>query len=437
MKKRLLLLVLVLPLLFSIFNTTLPSIDISSKWSTNQALATELATPAKIELTPEEKDLSVRDAIGENGVVTSASPIASKVGLEILRKGGNAIDAAVATAFTLGLVEPFASGLGGGGFMLIHLAETGEDVFVDFAVTAPGAAKPNMFIGSKASISRTGTSVLVPGEVDGLLTALENYGTMSRKDVLEPVIRLAEEGFEVPPFLSQVLMDAYEELSKDAETAKLFINDILPYLEGDIFVNKDYANTLKRIMKEGRDGFYKGPVAQAIVDAVRKDGGVMTLKDLEDYETKIRKPVRGNYRGYDIVSSPPGSSGGTVVIEALHIAENFDIKSLGVNTVDSLHLWSEIFRLIQGDRLDYVVDSDFVKVPLEGLTSKEYAKQRMKLIDLEKRSPNRKGGNPWPYESPSTTHISVMDKYGNVVSMTQTIGTYFGSYVAPEGLGFC
>lgn len=383
-----------------------------------------------------------RDAKGENGVVSSAKPEASQVGIEIMKKGGNAIDAAVATAFALGVVEPNASGIGGGGFLLIRFAETGEEVFLDFRDIAPLAATPDMYeldedgkpVGDAATLG--GKAVAVPGEVAGLLMALEKYGTLSREEVMQPAIDLAENGFEVTENFADMIVDNYEKLMSNDATAEIYLKDGLPYEEGDIFVNKDLAKTLKKIAKEGKDGFYKGEIAQAVVDEVQRTGGIITLEDLEQYEVKVRKPVKGTYRDeYEIISAPPSSSGGTHVIQLLNIMENFDVKSIGLNTTESLHAWSEAAKLIFADRSEYMADTDFVDVPIEGLLSKEYAKELFDRIDMDKASHDVEPGNPTEYESGSTTHISVMDKEGNMVSITKTINHFFGSGVTVPGTG--
>ncbi len=389
-----------------------------------------------------EKSIDLnRDAIGENGVVSAAKPEASEVGVEILKKGGNAIDAAVATAFAIGVVEPNASGLGGGGFMLIRYADTGEEVFLDFREVAPKNATPDMYeldengrpINEASTLG--GKSVAVPGEIAGLLMALEKYGTMTREEVLQPAIDLAENGFVVSKNFSRIMGENIGRINSFEATKEIYLKNGLPYEEGDIFTNKDLANTLKKIAKEGKDAFYKGEIAKAIVDEVQRTGGIMTLEDLENYEVKVRKPVKGTYRGYEIVSVPPSSSGGTHLVQLLNILENFNLRDLGHNTTDSIHVWSEAIKLMFADRDKYMADTDFVDVPLTGLISKDYAKELYKKIDMNKSAQDVKAGNPYKYESGSTTHFSVMDKEGNMVAVTQTINYYFGSGVTVPGTG--
>jgi len=386
-------------------------------------------------------NLYSRDTKGLNGVVAAAKPEASQVGVEILKKGGNAVDAAVAVGFALGVLEPNASGLGGGGFMLIRMADTGKTVVIDFREVAPSKAKPDMFktdengrqIGNESIVG--GKASGVPGEVAGLLTALEQFGTMSREEVLQPAIEWAEKGIPVTVNLAQIILDNYDKISQFPATAEIFLKDGLPYEVGDVIVQKDLANTLRAIAKDGKDAFYKGPIAEKIVNEIQKQGGIITLDDLKNYKPEIREPVTGTYRGYTIISTPPASSGGTHVIQLLNIMENFDLKKMGDNTTETLHAWAEAMKLMFADRAKYMGDTAFVKVPLKGLTSKEYAKELFNKIDMEKAATGVEAGDPWKYESGSTTSYSVMDKYGNMVAVTKSINYFFGSGVVIPGTG--
>ena len=387
------------------------------------------------------KNIYTRDADAVNGVVAAAKPEASQVGIEILKQGGNAVDAAVATAFAIGVLEPNASGLGGGGFMLIKPAHS-DGVVVDFREKAPGKATPDMFKvnenGKPINMMETkvgGKSVAVPGEVSGLLTALKKYGTMSRREVMQPSINLARNGIVVTKGLSTLMVNEMNVLSTTPATEKIYLNDGLPYDEGEILKNPDLAKTLEKIADKGAVAFYRGEISEAIANSVQEAGGILTTQDLKDYFVKIRKPVEGTYRGYKIISAPPASSGGTHVIELLNMMENFDLKSMGYNTADYWHAWSEAMRQMFADRAEYMGDTDFVKVPINGLTSKEYAKGLVQKFDLSKPSTDIKSGEPWKYESESTTHISVMDKEGNMVTITQTINHFFGSGVVVPGTG--
>ncbi len=384
-----------------------------------------------------------RAAAGPNGVVAAAKPEASQVGIEILKKGGNAVDAAIATGFALGVLEPNASGVGGGGFMIIKMKDMKEPVVIDFREMAPARSTPTMYLGPDGKVIPNSTiegglAVGVPGEVKGLLYALEHYGSgkLSRAEIIMPAIEWALKGIPVTVNLESIIKDNYAKLVKYENGAKIYLKDGLPYEVGDKIYNPDLARTLAKIAVEGADAIYKGEIAQAIVDEVQKRGGIITLEDLARYEVKIRKPVKGTYRGYGIYSVPPASSGGTHLIEILNILENFDMKKVGFQTTQAAHLWSEILKLTFSDRAKYMADTDFVKVPLEGLTSKDYAKAQAARIDMSKPMSGQQAGDPSKYESGSTTHFSVMDKEGNMVAVTKTINYFFGSGVVIPGWGF-
>lgn len=383
-----------------------------------------------------------RDVKGENGVVASAKPEASDVGVEIMKQGGNAIDAAIGTAFALGVVEPNASGLGGGGFMMIRFAETGEEVFLDFREIAPGSATETLYElddeGEVLNEEKTvgGKAAGIPGEVAGLLMALDKYGTMSREEVMKPAIDMAEEGFLVTDNFASIIADNFEKIDKFDATKEIYLDKGLPYDDGDTIKNQDLADTLKIIAEKGEDGFYKGEVAEDIVKISEETGGIFTMEDLANYEVKVREPVKGTYKDHEIISAPPSSSGGTHVIQLLNILENYDLKEAGHNTEESLHLWSEASKLVFADRGEYMADTDFVDVPLAGLASKEYAKELTEKIDLEKSAEDVEFSDPSKYESGSTTHLSVMDKEGNMIAITKTINYFFGSGVGVPGRGF-
>ena len=383
-----------------------------------------------------------RGATGKVGVVSTSKVEASRIGAEILRKGGNAIDAAVAAGFALGVVEPNSSGLGGGGFMLIRIAKTGETVFIDFRERAPQKSSPEMWtVGADGKVVGNqklegGKAAAVPGEVAGLLYALENYGTMSREQVIRPAANLAKNGFYVTPTLSNDMKSQFDKLEKYPESAKVFLNqEGLPYEVDDLFTNPDMAKTLDIIIKNGKDGFYKGEVAEAIVKTLNKYDGLYTMEDLANYKPLVRQPVKGTYHGYEIISSPSPSSGGAIVIEILNILENFDIGSLKVNSPEYLHLFSEAYKLAYADRAKYMGDSDYTPVPMKGFVSKKYAKEIAKDIDL-KVSHDSKAHDPWLYESEDTTHYSIADKEGNMVAITKTVNGLFGNSVVVDGYGF-
>lgn len=383
-----------------------------------------------------------RGGIGKVGVVSTGKFEASKIGREILRKGGNAIDAAVASGFALSVCEPNSSGLGGGGFMMIRIAKTGETIFIDFRERAPKNATPEMWktdkdgkvIGNKKV--EGGKAAGIPGEVAGLLYALEKYGTMSREEVMRPAVNLARNGFIVTPTLSADMKNQFDMMEKYPETGKVFLTeDGFPYEVGDKFVNEDMAKTLEIIIEKGRDGFYKGEVAEAIVNSLNKYDGLFTLEDLANYQPIIRKPVSGTYRGYEIISSPSPSSGGAIVIEILNILENFNVGELDVNSPEYLHLFSEAYKLAYADRAKYMGDSDYIPVPMKGFTSKAYAKEIAKYIDMNKAKPSI-AHDPWQYESEDTTHYSIADSEGNMVAITKTVNGLFGNSVVADGYGF-
>lgn len=381
-----------------------------------------------------------RDATATQAMASASKYEVSQVGAEIMEKGGNAVDAAVAMGFALGVCEPFTSGLGGGGLCTIHTAD-GQDYFIDFREVAPAAATLDLYLDaegkSNGSTVTGGLASGVPGEVAGLLYLLENYGTMTREEVISPAIRIATEGFTVSRYCANAIADAYDKAVQFPEMQSVYWDENgLPYEEGDVITNPGLAKALQKIVDEGRDGFYKGEVAEALVQTIQKYGGVMTLEDLANYEVQVHEPVTSTYRGYKIISSPPPSSGGTHLIEILNILENFDVGSLEVNSPEYIHLFAEAFKLSYADRAQYMADTNFVPdVPLTGLTSKEYAKERAALIDLD-QAQEFYCGDPTLYEHTDATHYSVADVDGNCVAITKTINYYFGSGVMVGDYGF-
>ncbi len=377
---------------------------------------------------------TTRDANGENGVVSSANYYSSQVGIDIIEKGGNAVDAAVGVAFALGVVELYNSGIGGGGFMTIRFAETGETLFLDFRETTPMAATPSIWPqenGEYVSPWLGGAPVAVPGEVKGLLYALEEYGTMSREEVMEGAIKLAEEGFPIGPDFKSITGGYFDRYAYQEEGKEVFYKDGLPYEVGDIYKNPKLAETLKLIRDEGEAVFYEGVLAEEIVAAAQADGGLLSMEDMANYEVTVREPVSGTYRGYEIISSPPPSSGGTTLIEILNVLENYDVASMEVNSTEYIHLFSEAFKLGFADSAEYMADTDFVEVPLDELTSKEYAAERSALIDLTAAQDFNPGDTDM--SKGGTTQFSIMDKEGNVVSGTKTINSPSGVMVPDRG----
>ena len=381
--------------------------------------------------------------IGTGGMVVSQRKVASEVGAKILREGGNAVDAAVATALALAVVLPRAGNLGGGGFMLIYSEELKKTVAIDYREMAPLQASRDMFLDSDGNYDKKKAqfsllSAGVPGTVAGLHYALKKYGTLSWEAVIDPAITLAEDGFVVPHDLSSVLSNYRNRLTANAATAKSYYKrNKVPYGAGEIIKLPDLAWSLKELKKQGPAAFYKGKIAEKIVAEMERNGGLITSEDLANYKVKERAPVKGTYKGYEIVSMPPSSSGGVHLIQMLNMLEPFSLKEMGFGSAQSIHLMSEVMKRAYADRSRYLGDTDFVSVPLIGLTNKEYAKALLKEISLTEvtSSEDISNGNPLPYESPDTTHFSVMDGKGNVVSNTYTLNFSYGSGIVIPGTG--
>ncbi|MFH1851781.1 MAG: gamma-glutamyltransferase family protein [Candidatus Neomarinimicrobiota bacterium] len=439
-------------------------------------------------------------ARGRNGMVATAHPLATATGLEMLQNGGNAIDAAVAAAFTIGVVEPDGSGLGGGGGMVIYLSDQQTAIYINYYhCTSENIDK--IEYDSKTD-RHTVKSILVPGTVAGLVAALENYGTLPLKQVLQPAIKYAADGFPIDGTLAGILLDNVEIVAKDSVTAGIFLDDGFPLMEGDLLVQNDLARTLRIIAEQGRKGFYEGEVAQTFVDRIGGAGGALTLNDLKNFAPIISEPVEGNYRGFKIISAAAPHSGITL-IESLNILENYDLAAMGhfSGSGKTLHVMAETFRRTYADRFAFVEDPGFSNVPAAALLSKQYAFTRFSDINIEKAQPekyrattagdarsfgirerpgllkklfrfrkievpedeinstylqfyNRSAGwqvqpdnrqfafiEPPGYHNYEefdghTTHLSVIDKDGNMVSLTQTLGTFFGSSITVSGVLF-
>ena len=377
----------------------------------------------------------------KNGMVAAAHPLASQVGVEILKKGGNAVDAAVATAFALGVVEPNASGLGGGGFILVYTARTKAVTAIDYREMAPLKATPDMYkmtpdgkVVDNANVVGH-RAVAIPGTLAGLTLALKQHGTMSLKDVMAPAIRIAEEGYTVSKTLNGMMKDNFDKLSKYPAAAAIYLKGGLPYEVGDKLVLKDLAKSYRLIAEKGPDVFYKGEIADAI-EKEMQGKGLITKADLAAYKPAVRTPVRGSYRGYEIISMAPPSSGGTHVIEILNILEGYNMTRLGFQTPESLHVMAEAMKRAFADRAKFMADTDFVKVPIAGLISKGYAAELRKGISLDTVGTKIPAGNPLPFVgSGGTSHLSVIDRQGNIVALTQTINYFFGSGVLVPGTG--
>ena len=378
-----------------------------------------------------------------NGMVSAQEQIAAEVGRDILAQGGNAVDAGVAVAFALAVTLPRAGNIGGGGFMLVHDAKTGETHAIDYREMAPAGATRDMFLDAEGNadseLSRySGAASGVPGTVAGMKMVLDQYGSMTWADVIAPAIKLAEEGITVTPDLADSLEAMKERLTKYPSAAKIFYKEGGElYRPGDRFVQADLAKTLKTIAAEGPDGFYKGPVAEAIAKAVTEAGGNLTVEDMAAYKAVAREPVRGTYRGYEVVSMPPPSSGGVHLIQILNTLEGYPIGALGQNSSETLHLMAEAMKLAYADRSEYLGDPDFVDVPVEALMSKEYAADMRDKINANFATPSEqiKPADLAPYESDQTTHYSIIDKDGNAISNTYTINFSYGSGLVAEGTG--
>ncbi len=383
--------------------------------------------------------VSAQDVIAGKGMVASAHPLASAAGLEMLKAGGNAIDAAVATAFALAVLEPNASGLGGGGFMVIMLADSGKVVSIDYRETAPLAAAPAFYYNHKQKfneLTRNGPYAIgTPGVVAGLGMALEKYGQLSFCEVIKPAQRYAREGFEVSEKFSDMIFQAYELIAGNPQTAAIYLKEGLPPATGDSLRNPDLADTFKKIAIGGEDLFYRGQIASKIDAEIRQQNGLISIRDLNDYQPLLKEPVHGTYRQYEILSSAPPAGGGTHLIELLNILEGFDVSNLEHNSADYLHLLAESMKICLADKELNMADPAFYKVAVDKLTDKKYALNLHRYID-----PHVAGFHYTPVkmtvrESESTTHLSVVDQQGNMVALTQSINYWFGSGITVAGTG--
>ncbi|HEX7687063.1 MAG TPA: gamma-glutamyltransferase [Burkholderiaceae bacterium] len=414
-------------------------------------LAAALPTPVLAQLAPNASTGVVRyDLVNEifhpvhtqHGMVASESYLASQVGVDVLRKGGNAVDAAVATAFALAVTLPNAGNLGGGGFMMLHDAKTGKDTAIDFREMAPGRASRNMYLDDKGDVIPdkslfTQAAIGVPGTVAGMMYALEHYGTKKRAELIAPAIALARKGFPVDEQLAVTLDAEQKHLGAWDSSKKIFFKDGRPLRTGEILRNDDLANSMALISRDGARAFYEGPIGKAIVAEAKAHDGLITMADLKNYKVVERVPVRGSYRGYEIVSMPPPSSGGVHIVQILNMLSAFPLKEWGFNSAKTIHAEAEAMKLAYADRSEYLGDPDFVKVPVKGLTSPAYAAELVKKIDPDKATPSAtiKPGKPQPYESDQTTQFTIADAQGNVVSVTYTLNTSFGSGIVATGTG--
>jgi gamma-glutamyltranspeptidase/glutathione hydrolase len=387
---------------------------------------------------------SVAAVPAEHGMVVAQERLAAQIGADILRQGGNAVDAAVATGFALAVTYPRAGNIGGGGFMVIHSAERGQDIAIDYRETAPAAATRDMFLGpdGKPDPAKSRDSALgigVPGTVAGLALALEKFGSgkFTLAEILKPAIVLARDGFVVADDTADTLSDMYRRMSRWQNSAKSFSKaDGRPLREGDTLVQTDLAAALAAIAEQGPRGFYEGPVAEKLAKAVGDAGGIMTADDLKSYQAVLRAPVRGTYRGYDIVSMPLPSSGGTVLLETLNILEGFPLHDMKQGSATSLHLMIEAMKRAYADRARYLGDPAFVDAPTNMLIDKDYAARQRAGIDLMRATPWAEAASAKPIrEGSNTTHYSVVDARGNAVSNTYTLNFPYGVGLVAEGTG--
>ena len=383
---------------------------------------------------------STAPAAAENGMVVTAQHLATRVGVDVLKDGGNAIDAAVAVGYALAVVYPAAGNLGGGGFMTIQLAD-GRKTFLDFREKAPLAASADMYLDKDGNVvkglsTKGHLAVAVPGTVHGLEQALAKYGTMKRSTLIAPAIRYAQDGFMLDQGDVDMFITATADFKADPASGAIFLNQGEPFSPGQKLVQKDLAATLRLIGDKGADGFYKGPVGAAIAASSQAGKGLITQADLDQYKTRELAPVECDYRGYHVVSAPPPSSGGVIVCEILNVLEGYPLKEWGFRSAQSVHVQIEAMRHAYMDRNSYLGDPDFVRNPLDRLLDKGYAGQIRAAIDPTKAGVSKdiKPGVP-PHEGSNTTHYSIVDKFGNAVAVTYTLNDWFGARVTVRGTG--
>ncbi len=377
----------------------------------------------------------------DHGMVVTSQHLATDVGVEILKQGGNAVDAAVAVGYALAVTNPCCGNIGGGGFATLHMAD-GKDVFLNFREKAPGASSEKMYLNAAGDVvpdlSLKGyLAVGVPGSVLGLDTLLEKYGTMKREVVMAPAIKLAEEGFVLNDGDVAIMNTSAKAFAEQPNVAATFLHDGKPWMAGEVFIQKNLANTLKQISTGGADAFYKGSIADALVDASSKNGGILTKKDLADYTVSEEAPIHCNYRGFDLISAPPPSSGGAAICEILNILKGYPMGDLGFHSAAGVHYMIEAMRHTFVDRNFQLGDPDFVKNPLDKLLPEFYANDIRAKIDAAKATPSKEvQPGTAPHEGTQTTHYSIVDAKGDAVSVTYTINALFGAKVIAGDTGF-
>lgn len=380
--------------------------------------------------------------IAKNGMVASEQELATQIGVDILKAGGNAVDAAVAVGFALAVALPNAGNIGGGGFMMVHDAKSGKDIALDFREVAPRGASRNMYLdaGGKVIDGKslyTHYAVGVPGTVAGMTHALSRWGSMPLARVMAPAIALADKGYPVSVTLAKTLDQEKKNMGRWPATQAVFWRNGAPLQTGQRLVQKDLAQSLRLISQQGAKAFYQGAIAQKIAAEMAPHANALSLQDLRDYKVAEREPVRGSYRGYQIVTMPPPSSGGAHLIQILNMMERWPMNQWGADSAQSVHYMTEAMKLAYADRSEYLGDPDFVKIPLKGLISKSYASELAASIKPQQARPGKdiRPGRPQPYESDQTTHYSVVDKAGNAVAVTYTLNTNFGSGIVAKGTG--
>ena len=377
-----------------------------------------------------------------NGMVAAEQGLATQIGVDILKAGGNAVDAAVAVGFALAVALPNSGNIGGGGFMMVHDAQSGRNIALDFREVAPRGASRNMYLDGKGNVIdgkslRTHHAVGVPGTVAGMTHALSRWGSMPLSRVMAPAIALAESGYPVSATLAKMLEQERKNMGKWPATQAIFWQNGAPLKTGDRLVQKDLAQSMRLISQQGAKAFYQGAIAQKIAAEMAPHANAITLQDLRDYKVVEREPISGSYRGYQVVTMPPPSSGGAHLLQILNMMERWPMNQWGADSAQSVHYMAEAMKLAYADRSEYLGDPDFVKIPLKGLISKNYAGELAATIQPGKARPAKdiKPGNPQPHESDQTTHYSVVDKAGNAVAVTYTLNTNFGSGIVAKGTG--
>jgi gamma-glutamyltranspeptidase/glutathione hydrolase len=399
-----------------------------------------LAAGLVLAFTFDARAASPAPVAAQHGMVVSAHHLATRIGVDVLRKGGNAVDAAVAVGYALAVVWPSAGNLGGGGFMTVHLAD-GRQTFIDFREKAPLAARADMYLDAAGQVRGDASlkghlAVAVPGTVAGLELARIRYGSMKREVLLGPAIHLAEHGYELERGDTEPLARVAEDLRRDPAAAAIFLRNGKPYEPGDKLVQRDLGRTLRAIARYGDDGFYRGAVARALVTANRRGGGILSMEDLERYRPRELAPVECDYRGFHVVSAPPPSSGGTTLCEMLNVLEGYPLREWGFHAANALHVQIEAMRHAYVDRNHALGDPDFVRNPVSRLVDKGYAARIRAAIDPRKAGLSRdlRPGVP-PHEGTNTTHYSIVDNEGNAVAVTYTLNESFGARVVAEGTG--